>query len=144
MSRFVIGNFMTAGAHTIGPEQPLEAAHQLMRRLQIRHLPVVNGGRLIGMLSLGDLHLIETLKGVNPKEVEIADAMSPVAYAVAPGTPIEEVAMAMAEHKYGAATVVNGNHIVGVFTTTDALRALVLLAAERCRPRPPRRKENRP
>jgi acetoin utilization protein AcuB len=49
-------------------------------------------------------------------------------YIVSPDAPIGEVASAMAEHKYGCAVVMNGTHLAGIFTTTDALRALITLA----------------
>jgi acetoin utilization protein AcuB len=48
-------------------------------------------------------------------------------YCVSPDAPLVEVAREMAEHKYGSAVVVEGPKVVGVFTTTDALRALVAL-----------------
>lgn len=51
--------------------------------------------------------------------------MSTDVYVVGPDTPLEQVASAMADHKYGCAVVTEGNHVVGIFTTVDALRALV-------------------
>ena len=119
-----IENFMTRSVLTIGTKSPLTEAHRLMNDHAIRHLPVLEGGRLVGMLSQRDLHLIETLKDVVPKEVRVEEAMSQDAYTVGPEAPLEDVAREMALHKYGSAVIVQGKQVLGIFTTTDALRAL--------------------
>ncbi len=119
-----IENFMTRSVHTIGTKSPLTEAHRMMNDHAIRHLPVLEGGRLVGMLSQRDLHLIETIKGVDPKEVFVEEAMSQDAYTVAPEAPLGEVAREMGRHKYGSAVVIRGSQVLGIFTTTDALRAL--------------------
>jgi acetoin utilization protein AcuB len=123
--RDAIGNFMTAPVHTIGVQEPLAEAHELMNRYAIRHLPVLEGGKLVGMLSQRDLHLIETLKDVDPEVVTVEEAMNQDVFKVGPNTPIEEVARQMAEHKYGSAVVIRDDrHVLGIFTSTDALRVL--------------------
>ncbi|HYH96798.1 CBS domain-containing protein [Hyalangium sp.] len=119
-----IESFMTRSVHTIGTKSPLAEAHRMMNDHGIRHLPVLEGGRLVGMVSQRDLHLIETLKDVDPKEVLVEEAMSQDAYTVAPEAPLAEVAREMARHKYGSAVIVRGAEVLGIFTTTDALLAL--------------------
>ncbi|MBK7582238.1 MAG: CBS domain-containing protein [Myxococcales bacterium] len=115
---------MTESPHTIGSEQPLTRAHELMREHDIRHLPVLHGGKLAGMVTLRDLHLLETLKDVDPSEVRVEEAMTVDAYVVAPDQSIGAVAREMATRKLGSAIVADGSKVVGVFTTVDALRAL--------------------
>jgi acetoin utilization protein AcuB len=56
----------------------------MMRRYQIRHLPVLREGKLVGMLSQRDLHFMETLSGVDPEKVPVGDAMSTDTYTVGP------------------------------------------------------------
>lgn len=119
-----IENFMTRSVHTIGTKSPLTEAHRMMNDHGIRHLPVLEGGRLVGMLSQRDLHLIETLKDVDPKEVTVEEAMSQDAYTVAPETPLAVVAREMGAHKYGSAVIIRGAEVLGIFTTVDALKAL--------------------
>ena len=119
-----IDAFMTRRVQTIGLKSRLSEAHRLMNDNAIRHLPVLEGGRLVGMLSQRDLHLIETLKGVDPQEVNVEEAMTQDVYTVAPGTSLAEVARTMAAHKYGSVLVVRGNELEGIFTTIDALQAL--------------------
>jgi acetoin utilization protein AcuB len=76
------------------------------------------------MLSQRDLHLIETLKDVDPKEVLVEEAMSQDCYTVAPEALLAAVSREMALHKYGSAVILRGAEVLGIFTTTDALRAL--------------------
>jgi acetoin utilization protein AcuB len=93
---------------------------------------VLDGGRLAGILSQRDAYFVETLAGTDPAKVAVEEAMSTDVYTVTPETPLIDVARAMADHKYGCAVVAQGAHVVGIFTTVDALRALVsVVAAER-------------
>jgi acetoin utilization protein AcuB len=90
-----IQKYMTTSPHTIGDDQPMSKAHQVMREFRLRHLPVMHGGKLVGLLSDRDLHLVETLRDVDPKLVPVADAMSPDVYVVAPDSLIDEVVTTM-------------------------------------------------
>ncbi len=116
--------YMTTSPHTIGIDQPLKQAHSMMSKYHIRHLPVLNGGTLVGVLTDRDLHLIETLKEVDPEKVTVEDAMTPSPYSVSPSAALDEVADQMAEHKYGCAVIIDNGHVVGVLTTVDLARAL--------------------
>lgn len=115
---------MTRSPHTIGHEETLATAHRMMRNHSIRHLPVLSGGRLVGLLSDRDVHLVETLKDVDPTKIAVSEAMTAEVFAVAPRSPLRTVVSEMAEHKYGCAVVLDGRQVVGVFTTVDALKAL--------------------
>lgn len=122
-----IQKHMTTSPHAIGLDQPLTVAHSIMKQHQIRHLPVLNGGALVGMLTERDLGLIEALRDVDPSKVTVEDAMSTTVYSVKPETPLDEVVNTMAEHKYGSAVVMQNNHVVGIFTTVDVCRTLAEL-----------------
>src|SRR6185369_3059566 len=119
-----IKRYMTTGPHTIGRDQSLIQAHKIMREHAIRHLPVLDGGALVGVISDRDLHLIETLRDVDAERVTVEEAMTPTVYSVMPDAPLDEIAREMAEHKYGCAVVLDHGKVVGVFTTTDGMRAL--------------------
>lgn len=119
-----IGQRMTKTPHLIGDEQSLRTAHELMQRYGIRHLPVLHGGKLTGVVSLRDLHLVETLRDVDPATVSVEEAMTQDVYTVGPKTPLKEVVKEMADRKLGSAVVVEGTSVVGVFTTVDALDVL--------------------
>jgi acetoin utilization protein AcuB len=126
-ARHAIAQFMTASSHSVGREQPLEAAHEMMRRHSIRDLPVLEGGKLAGILSQRDLDLAESIGGVYARTTTVDEAMSRETYSVRPETPVEEVAVDIADGRYGCAVVMDAGHVVGVLTTTDALRALATL-----------------
>jgi len=120
-----ISAFMTKSPHTVGRNQTLAHAHEVMRKHNIRHLPVLEGGKLVGLVTERDLRLIETLKDVDPSEVTVEEAMSQEVYSVTPEALLADVAKEMAEHKYGSAVVMEGaSKVVGIFTTVDAMSAL--------------------
>jgi acetoin utilization protein AcuB len=130
---------ITESPHTIGEDQPLARAHEIMRLHDVRHLPVLRGGRLSGVVSLRDLHLVETMRKVDPAEVPVSEAMSPLPFAVDVDTPLLTVAETMAAMKYGSAVAMSKGKVVGVFTTIDAMRTLAwFLARSRGAAKPPR------
>lgn len=116
---------MTVSPHSIGKDQTLTTAHALMRQHHIRHLPVLDGGSLVGVVSQRDLYLLETLDEVDLDEVTVEEAMSQEVYCVTPTTTLREVAEQLIEHKYGCAIVMQGRTAAGIFTTIDALQALL-------------------
>jgi acetoin utilization protein AcuB len=119
-----IEQFMTRQVHTIRGGAKLSEAHELMRDHHIRHLPVLEGGRLVGLVSDRDLHLIETLGAGTSNEITVEEAMSQDVLVVAPNEPLGEVAQKMGSRKAGSAVVVLGERVLGIFTTMDALRVL--------------------
>lgn len=119
-----IDEVMSPSPYSIQVDATLSDAHELMRSHHIRHLPVLDGDRLVGMVTERDLHLMETLSDVDPDEVTVGEAMTPDPYAVQIGTNLRDVAIALASRKYGSAVVLDGDRVVGVFTTVDALRVL--------------------
>jgi acetoin utilization protein AcuB len=118
-----IRQFMTPRPQCIERQQTMSEAHRLMRQKRARHLPVLADGRLVGILSLGDLHLLEGLAEVDPDRVRVEAAMTPDPYCVSPEAPLDEVVDVMAGNKYGCAVVLEAGRVVGIFTTVDALEA---------------------
>lgn len=119
-----VTKYMTTSPYTIGRDQTLAHARDLFREYRIRHLPVLHGGKLVGLLSDRDVALIEALPDVDPHVVQVGDAMSDQVFVVAPHAGLDEVAAEMASRKYGSAVVVDNNKVVGVFTTVDGMAAL--------------------
>jgi len=116
-------DYMTVAPHSIGLDQSLTAAARRMRELKTRHLPVLEGGALKGIISQRDVALAEAF-GLDPDGLSVEEAMTAEPFTVAPSTPLSRVARALAAHKYGCAVVTEGTELRGIFTTTDALRAL--------------------
>lgn len=123
-----VGDHMTPTPLTIELDSDLGAAADLMQNHNIRHLPVLDAGELVGVLSDRDLGLIEMLVPARWQEISVAEAMSPEPYAVPLDAPLWEVARHMGREKFGCAVVVDGGSVVGVFTTVDALRLLARVA----------------
>ena len=115
---------MTPSPHTIGSDQPLSVAHRLMREHQLRHLPVLRAGKLVGVLSQRDLFFVESLTGVDVEIDRVADAMTQDVYTAHPDDALRDIARIMATRKYGCAVVMRQGQLLGIFTVTDALRHL--------------------
>lgn len=116
---------MTQQPWTIRRDAKMTQAHQIMREHRVRHLPVLEAGKLVGIVSERDLHLIETLPDSDPDEVTVEEAMSQDVYVVDPDDPVEAVVEQMASRKYGSAIVMDPRGgVAGIFTTIDALQVL--------------------
>ena len=124
-----IADRMTKTPQLIGVDQTMSTAYELMRSNGIRHLPVLYGGKLVGIVSSRDLNLVQTFGDVDPDRISVEEAMTQDVYAVEPKTPLREVVNEMAERKLGSAIVVEGTKVVGVFTTVDALDTLAVMLA---------------
>jgi len=119
-----IQKYMTTTPHTIGSDQTIAKAAGIMSEHRIRHLPVLRGGQLLGVLSDRDVKLIEGFRDVDATKTTVEEAMTELPYAVSPEAPLDEVVGTMAEKKYGSAVVVQNHKVVGIFTTVDACQAL--------------------
>ncbi len=120
-----IAEVMTDAPHTIGRDEKLAQAYDVMRRFGLRHLPVLDGGRLVGVLSQRDLLFVEAAAGgVDGRVEKVGQAMAHDVFCVAPGDLVTDVAREMGERKYGCAVVLDRGSVVGIFTATDALRLL--------------------
>ncbi len=119
-----ISSVMTPAVHTIGMDQTLEQALELMSTHGIRHLPVLQGGKLSGMVTLRDVNLIGGPGGADPAETPVEEAMSQDVFAVEPTASLADVCATMARRKLGAAIIAKGGKVEGIFTTVDACRAL--------------------
>ena len=119
-----IRELMTADPCCIQREEPLRNAHRLMRVRKVRHLPVLHGEHLVGLVSERDLFLLETVRSVDPEKEPVEEAMTEDPFAVAPDANVREVLEEMLAKRYGSAVVVERGRVVGIFTRADALRAL--------------------
>jgi acetoin utilization protein AcuB len=122
-----IRDAMTRSVHTIGASMTLADAQRIMHKHHIRHLPVLEGAGLVGLLSDRDVQLISSVSETDPRCILVEDAMTQSPWTVAPDTPLLDVATHMAEAKLGSAVVMENDRVVGVFTTTDGMRVLAEL-----------------
>jgi len=128
-----ISKYMTTTPVTVPGDTTLAEVADVMRKNSIRHLPVVEEGKLLGVLSDRDVKFAESFSDVDPKRITAQATMTGDPYRVTPETPVDEVAGVMAEQRYGSAMIVQNGHVVGIFTTVDACRCLADLFATRLR-----------
>jgi acetoin utilization protein AcuB len=119
-----ISKYMTTTPVTVPGDTTLAEAAEIMNKHSIRHLPVVDEGKLLGVLTDRDVKFVETFPDVDPTRISVEETMTGEPYHVAPDTPLDEVAFTMAEQRYGSAMVMQNGHVVGIFTTVDACRCL--------------------
>lgn len=119
-----ISAFMTKDPCGVDHELTLADAADRMRANNIRHLLVVKDGRLQGLVSAADLQLAAALSEHSAAKTPVANATRPV-YACAADTPLDEVVRTMeARHLECAVVIEPTADVVGIFTLTDALRAV--------------------
>ena len=120
---------MTANMYVISnltfldPASTVYDAYEKMKRDQIHHIPVVENGEAIGIISDRDLQFV-TLSG-NSQEIKCKDIMTEKPLSVSTGTPLTEVATMMIDNKVNSVLINNSEgKVVGIFTSTDALKLL--------------------
>lgn len=121
-----IDQFMTPNPVTIDASASVIEAYRRMQSTGCRHLPVVQDGKLIGLVSQRGLYRLETLVNVDRANDPVIDAMD-VPYVVSPDTSLLEASEEMARRKAGGCVVTRSGKVVGIFTTNDALIALATL-----------------
>lgn len=124
-----VARFMSAPVVAVDCHVSLDEAAELMNERGIRHLAVLDGGYTIGVLSERDIYRWRTVKPqVTTSVLAVFEAMSPEPYAVLPAEPLARAAEQMALRRIGAILVMDGTELLGILTTTDALRALSAIA----------------
>lgn len=118
-----VARFMTVAPVSADQGLRLVDANERMFLNNIRHLVVHDGGHVVGVLSTRDVALALSL-AKEPASLTVRDAMVEAPYTCAPNTPLADVVLEMEKHRYGCAIVVDGPELLGIFTTTDALRAV--------------------
>lgn len=136
----LVGERMTHPVITVGPDVPVMDALDMLRREHIRRAPVIDNGRLVGIVSENDLrnaspgqattlsvweisYLVSkiTVRKVMTREVVVTDE----------DTPIEEAARIMADHKVGGLPVLRDGKVVGIITETDIFKVMLEMLGAR-------------
>jgi acetoin utilization protein AcuB len=133
---------MTAPPITMDVRGSIAEAHGLMRHYQIRRVPVLRKGQLVGIVSWTDLMRAmpspATLLGAQEMpglllRAGVREIMTADPTTVAPDQPIEDAALIMRQHKIGGLPVVEGGALVGMITESDIFQAFVDLTGVRGR-----------
>lgn len=119
---------MTREVVWVAPTAPLRDVHAVMQQMHIRHVPVVEGGRLVGVLSDRDVALHTHLASDGARVVpmwSVSRAMTPAPIVCTPETTVAAAARTMLEHKFDCLPVVTlGRALVGIVTSADLLELL--------------------
>lgn len=99
-------------------------ARRLMELFGIRHVPVMSGLHLKGIVSQRDILNATIRLGKDIDDLPIEEICNPDVLTVSPLTPVDEAARQMLERGAGSAVVVDGEYVVGIFTSSDALKTL--------------------
>jgi acetoin utilization protein AcuB len=122
--RIPIQKYMTRAQYFASPEESVLLAHERMLEHDVRHLPVLRGDTLVGVLFKSDLKLVSSLDPAVVRPIKVQSVMVTEYYTVGPDEALDVAAREMSKRKWGSALVIDEGKVVGVFTTTDALRAL--------------------
>jgi acetoin utilization protein AcuB len=122
---------MTPDPVTVEAGASVAHAAQLMRERNIRHLPVLEEGRLVGVLSERDVHVARSLRSLSLEKARVDMIMIAPPVVVTPDALLSDVAAHMVDKRAGAVLVAHEGRLVGIFTSHDALHALHRIAAAR-------------
>ncbi len=107
--------------------ESLTAIVRHMREQRCHHVPIMDGPRLYGILSREDLHELVLRGETSTDDLVAGDVCTRDVLTVEPMTPIVEVAQTMLDRKVSSALVMESDVLVGIFTSTDALRMIAEL-----------------
>ncbi|WP_425075943.1 CBS domain-containing protein [Psychroserpens sp. S379A] len=133
--RVPVSTIMTKNIIAVNRTDDLETAEQLFKQHHIRHIPVVSGEVIIGMLSYTDLLRISFADAINEHETEvdtivynmftIDQVMTKNVVTVTSETTIKDVAEILTKNEFHALPVVDNGQLVGIVTTTDLIQYLL-------------------
>lgn len=132
----ITDDLMTIDPDVVAPDTTLRDVVALMNKHHRRQVLVVDAGKLVGILTDRDIRLAVNsplLSKAAEERMQVLDNYTAVScmtsnpVTVTPQTPIHEVARIMAERKFGALPVVEGDKLVGIITVTDLLNQLALV-----------------
>lgn len=136
----IAADIMSGAVITISPDSSIGVAIALMREGGFRRLPVVDEGRLVGIVTDRDLRQATNSPLVLRERwysdflleaIKVKSCMTPDPVTITPDTPVLEAVRLLRQHKIGGLPVVEEGAVVGIITTTDILDyAIVLLDRE--------------
>ncbi|NLY58547.1 MAG: CBS domain-containing protein [Gammaproteobacteria bacterium] len=126
-----VEEFTTPDPITADESVMVDDLRLLMEKHGIRHLPIVRGREVVGVVSDRDVRIFSGLSAAEKFQVQASDIMAENPLCVTAGTPLDEVAYRMSERKVGSVIVKDDEgELLGIFTATDALNALIEIVRE--------------
>jgi len=135
VKQLLVKDWMTKDVVTVSPDTPMLDAHQVMREKKIRRVPVVQNGKVVGIVTRSDVREAEPSDAttLNVWEINyllaklrVKDIMTSEVITVSPQDTIKTAATLLYENKIGALPVVeNDNKLAGIITESDIFRILI-------------------
>lgn len=125
---------MTANPYTIAYNAPITEVIELMREKNLKRVPVVDGEKVVGMLTHSDIQKVSPTKATTLSIYElnyllsktlVKDAMTKNAITISPDALLEEAAVLMRENRISSLAVVKDNRIVGIVTESDIFDSFI-------------------
>jgi CBS domain-containing protein len=130
-----VSDWMTDSVISVAPDLPIATAHQIMKNNDIRRLPVVDGEKLIGIITIGDVREASPSDATTLSiwelnylwsQLTVEKVMTKEPFTAKPTTSIFEVARSMLEDKISGLPVVDDdNNLVGIITESDIFKMIV-------------------
>lgn len=114
-----VRDIMTKGPETASPGTTIGDVARMMRDLDVGIIPVVNEGRLLGVITDRDITIRVTATGLNPLETTVQDFMSPNPVSLSPGDSVEKARDLMSERQIRRLLVTDGDELVGIVSLGD-------------------------
>lgn len=130
----LVKDWMSKDVLTVDPKTPIAEAYRLMKERKVRRLPVVKEGRLIGIVTLGDVREASPSSATSLNiwelnylwaQLTVDRVMKTHVIKLAPDATVLEAARLMLEHKISGLPVVDGETLIGIITESDIFRMLV-------------------
>jgi acetoin utilization protein AcuB len=135
-----VGKRLSSPLITVSPELPITEALALMRREKIRHAPVIQKGKMVGIVTQNDLLNASPSKATSLSvweinylinKVTVAEVMTKKVITTTEDTPIEEAARIMADNKISCLPVMRGKEVAGIITEADLFKIFLELLGAR-------------
>lgn len=114
---------MSSALITLNPRATLAQARALLDQHRIRHLLVLEGGKLAGIITDRDIRSVTSASSL--EKLRVGEVMTKNVITVGPETRIQEAAKLLLTHRIGGLPVVKRGELQGIITETDLLKALV-------------------
>lgn len=134
--RPTIKSAMTPFPHSVDVDDSVARAQEIMRKHDVQHVPVEEGGELVGVATHLDIERLvnPALDAQSRSRIRVRDVYMREPYVVDLNAPLDRVLFEMAEREIGSALVVRKGKLVGIFTVTDACRMLAQVVRSRFAP----------
>ena len=128
-----VRDYMTPDPQTLDIKHTLLDAALMLHRLELRHIPILDDGRLVGILTDRDVARVapSMLMGISPQDYNrlfedtpVTKVMTRNLYTTTPEAPLIEAINLFFNHKLGCLPVLEGDRLVGIITVVDMLRVL--------------------